>query len=200
MHWLRGRRGFLGALAVWAAALLSAGCSPKGRITLHQPHAPPAQQRLHLSSGWAFTNLTGETREVLLDFPLPGRKEGPRDFRFYLQMPAASGVHTLSRGDEGAARGFFIQEVGRLRGKTDLVRGTVRVRSAPTAPRLLRIDLDAECDDGTRVTGTATVMASGEELRSFTRRYAADVAALRAAQPEASDEQAPTASRPSGEP
>lgn len=173
-----------------------AACAPRATLTLDQPHAPLSQQRMELSSAWGYTLSGGGTREVLLDFPLPGRKDGPRDFRFFLQLPDGQPVARADRADPSAARGFFVQEVGRMRGKTEFTGGTVRTSAVFLQPGRRRIDIQLECDDGTRITGRAFVEENADELRAFRRRFAADVLALHAESQPAQASAAPTASRP----
>lgn len=175
-------------------------CAPRATITLDQPHAPVSQQRMELSSAWGYTFSGGGTREVLLDFPLPGRKDGPRDFRLFLQLPDGQPVTHAGRDDPSAARGFFVQEVGRMRGKTEFTGGTVGTGGVFLQPGRRRIDLQLECDDGTRIAGRAFVEENAEELRAFRRRFAADVLALRAESQPAQTRAAPTASRPAPAP
>lgn len=150
----------------------------RAQLVLEQPHAPPAQQHIDLASDWAYLDSGPQRRELLLDFPLPGRKEGPRDFRIYLDLPAGAEVATISQDASGGGRGFFIQEVGRMRGKAVITHGTVRLQDNLWTLGQPRVDLDVRCDDGTRISGSARPTLSGQELGAFRRRYAADIAAL----------------------
>ncbi|MEP0847572.1 MAG: hypothetical protein HRF50_12250 [Phycisphaerae bacterium] len=177
-----------------------AACAPRATVTLDQPHAPLSQRRLELSSDWSYTLSGGGAREVLLDFPLPGRKDGPRDFRLFVQLPDDQPVAHTVRSDPSAARGFFLQEVGRMRGKTEFTGGTVRASRVFLQPGRRRIDLHLECDDGTRITGRALVEENSEELSSFRRKFAADVLALHAESQPTQPSAAPTASRPAPAP
>lgn len=183
-----------------ACLLLSTGCARRATITLDQPHARPAQQRMKLTSNWAFTGVDGPRRIIQLDFPLPGGVDGPRDFRFFVAVPNSTGWHVVTDG--GGARGFFVQAApGELHGKSLAVGGRVRVRDVLTSPREKRVEIDLQFEDGSRARGTACVIEDDRELRSFRSRYSADIAALRpkAAESElASDEGTETASRRPG--
>jgi hypothetical protein len=96
---------------------------------LLQPFAPPSQQHMKLKSRWAFITAGSERRSCLLELPLPnGDADDPRDFHLYLSLPNRKGTLPVALENDGAARGFFIQEVGHLSGKTKFVGGTVRHR------------------------------------------------------------------------
>ena len=165
----------------WVFPAALAGCAPTSRLTLIQPDAPAAQQRMELASDWARTTVEQGRRWALLDFPRPGSKDGPADFRAFVALPAANGAWTFA-GDRGAdlqhaAQGFLIQVVGRRRGKTEFAGGSVRTWTLPLARRL-RIELDARCADGTTLRGRAVLRDDDGTLRRFLRDYAGDVAAL----------------------
>ncbi len=176
---------------------------PTARITLTQPQAPPAQQRIELASDWGAVSDDGERKLALVDFPLPGRKDGPRDFRVFLDLPLDARDETIRPGDVAAARGFLLQEVGRLRGKANFTSGSVAISRDPFRIRPPTLRIDVTCDDGTRVVGSARLTSDPETIRSFLRKFAADVAALRSQEPDASiaadDAGTPTTSRPTGD-
>jgi hypothetical protein len=151
------------------------GCSRAASIVLHQPFAPPSQQDLKLTSRWAFSLAGMEHSRCLLDFPLPGAADGPRDFHVYLVLPESEGDLVVGPDAPDGARGFLIQEVGRLRGKTEFATGTVRCRGVFLQPRLRRLDLDVHCADGASIIGRAYVQSDERELRKFEREFAADV-------------------------
>lgn len=155
------------------------GCSQKAGVVLHQPFAPPSQQHLELKSRWAFTAARPEGRSCLLEFPVPhGDADDLRDFHIYLTLPGSDGELLVAPDAPGGVRGFLIQEVGLLRGKTELVAGTVRCRRVLLQPRLRRLDLNVQCADGSSITGQAYVGRDQRELRRFEREFANDVADL----------------------
>lgn len=173
-------------LAVVVAALLT-GCSRRASLTLSQPQARPAQQRLKLSSNWAFTDVEGPWRLVQLDFPLPGGVDGPRDFRFLFLVPTGTGWFDVSPG--GSARGFLIQAApGELRGKSLAAGGRIRVRDYFTSPREKRVDVDVRFEDGSSARGSARVISDDRELRAFRGRYSADIAAIKQREAPATNE------------
>jgi hypothetical protein len=188
----------------WIAAglLLSvvAGCAPQNTVVLHQPFAPPPQQRLALRSSWQFSAAQDHYCRYLLAYPLPGASTGPRDFLLYLTLPNGAGTYYVAAdGDEGA-RGFLVQAVGRLKGKAEFVGGQVRVDDVWLASGQRQIDLDVHCEDGTHITGRARVREADGELRVFERRYAADIAQLERARTPAEHDRPETAARSAGTP
>jgi hypothetical protein len=176
-HLPRGvQLGFL--LSACLGITLASGCAPRAQVRLLQPAAPPAQQDIRLSGEWADVWTDGTRRECLLDFPLPQSKDGPRDFRLFLSLAATDGVQSLDPDDAQAARGFLIQAVGNRKGKAVFTGGTVRLRPIPFDRRHQKLELDLTCEDGSRVVGTAKVREDELEVRSFKRRFVADVAAM----------------------
>ncbi len=177
----------LAALLVGGAALLS-GCTASARATLEQEFAPAAQRRLTLASDWAFSAADGQQTRCLLAFPLPGAQDGPRDFLLYVRAPAGAGEVGVAGEQPGAARGFLIQRVGALRGKTLLRSGTLRItRDWPSRDRAwLRFQFVT--DDGARITGDARTLDDPRELTQFEREHAGDIAALEQPQTRPADE------------
>ncbi len=167
------------------------GCSRHAEIVLHQPFAPPSQQNITLKSRWAFSSADSQHRGYLLEFPLPGGNEGPRDFHIYMTASDLEGERTIVPEDPDAPRGFLIQDVGRLRGKTEFTAGTIRCRRLLLRPRLRRLDLDVRCADGTSISGKAYVEIDARELGRFEHEFAADINELRPGEGE-SDEPAET--------
>lgn len=165
------------ALAV-AALSWVAGCTRTTTITLNQPFAPHAQQSLRLESRWAFSDARDGRAQYLLAFPLPGAEAGPRDFLVYVDAPDRSAEIAIAADEPAAARGFLIQAVGELRGRTAFSGGRLRRSDVLLQPRRKRLELDFTCADGTRIFGTAFVEHSTYELGAFESRYAADVATL----------------------
>lgn len=167
------------------AGLLQAlfGCAPKAEVVLHQPFAPPSQQELKLASNWAFEAAAGGRRIWLLAFPLPSSPDGPRDFHLYLSTPDVDRGFlgqdfVVDQSSSSGVRGFFIQEVGQLRGKTQVAAGQVRVSRSwlDWHRRLLEVNL--ACNDGTKIIGRALADPLASEIAAFERRYSGDVAAL----------------------
>jgi hypothetical protein len=147
-------------------------------LVLHQPSAPPGQRELKLSSQWAFHAGADDRQSYLLAFPLPGVKDGPRDFLLYLSAPAGEGRFLVAPESPDGVRGFMIQVVGELRGKATLASGQVRISRPWLQPNRIRLDLAVYCEDGTEITGQAPTQFASTELKTFERRYAADVALL----------------------
>jgi hypothetical protein len=176
-------------------------------LSLEQPSAPAAQRELHLESKWGFSKLESGGRSTLLAFPLPGAEDGPRDFLVYLRTPDVAGDVTIDPAAESAGRGFLIQTVGLLRGKTLLQSGTVRFEKLFAQRDRLRLIIDVQTSDASRIRGVAYISTDPAEVTQFQRRYARDVALLTSADGEPSNasgtpadqESRPTASR-EGEP
>ncbi len=166
------------ALLLTLAAGAGVGCVRCGEFVLHQPFAPASQRELGLTSRWAFSSMDAQRRTCVLAFPRPGADGGLRDFLIYVSLPAGLGVTTVHPADRAAARGFLIQKVGHLRGKVPFTSGTVRCRKVLLKGALRRLELDVRGEDGTHIVGTAFVKADPREVRTFERRYAADVSLL----------------------
>lgn len=169
-------------MLIGAGLFPAPGCSTKASLDLHQPGAPPAQREMRLESDWAATHVDQGRRACLLDFPLPGGKAGPRDFRCYVETPEGEGVFEIA--EHGPARGFLLQEIGLRRGKTVFRSGTVKVSSPVLRPSERVVEVDVACDDGTRVIGGAKIRPDHDVVRRFRDGHAADIASL-AGSPEA---------------
>jgi len=159
-----------------------AGCVPNGEFVLHQPFAPPSQQNLKLTAARACHAADGDERMCALAFPLPGSAGGPRAFVVWLVFPDTLGTVPVSTEQHAGVRGFLIQELGALAGRSDFVEGTIRFQKVFLAPRQRRLDVDVLTEDGTRVTGRAVLEEMPVEVQTFQREFAADVAHLRAAE------------------
>lgn len=178
---------FSGALLIWQF-----GCATSAvTLSIQQDHAPPSQKNMTLKSDWAFTARQDDRRLCLADCSLPGSVDGPRDFRLFVIFPGNVESAEVGRGP-GSARGFFLQKVGRLRGKTEFASGSVKLSTGRLNRNQHEIDLDVECADGTKIIGKARLRVSDDELRIFLMQHAGDVAALDAATP------GPTAKRGDG--
>lgn len=164
-------------LGVLLAAVPLAGCARQAGIVLQQPMAPPSQQSLKLTSDWAYRAVDELHSALALTFPLPGAAGGPRAFVLYVSAPDGRQVAFDPQAPDGA-RGFLIQELGALAGRSDFVAGTLRVRPVLFSPRLHRVDLNVRCDDGTEISGTAIVEDVPRQVQIFEREFAADVARL----------------------
>jgi len=178
-----GRLGCLAASLSGAGLLLLAGCSPSAEFVLHQPFAPPSQQILKLTGERAYHAGEGETQTSVLAFPLPGAVEGPRAFVLYLSSPSRMGRVAVAPRDPQGARGFLIQELGALAGRSDFAEGTVRYRRVPLAPRMRQLDVNIRTQDGAEISGRAYLEESATGVESFEREFAADVASLSTSQP-----------------
>jgi hypothetical protein len=166
-----------------------AGCARQAEFTLRQPFAPPAQQNLHLTGQWAYTSARATGQSTALSFALPGAVDGPRAFVVYIATPRATGDFPVAVTAPQAARGFLIQELGTLAGRSDLVSGTARLHDVLGAPRVKKLDLDVHTADGAALHGTAWVEELPREMNVFEREFSADIAQLMSTAPElASDE------------
>ncbi|TWT45421.1 hypothetical protein RAS1_18460 [Phycisphaerae bacterium RAS1] len=172
---------------------LLSGCSSHAKLDVCQPLAPPRQQQMRLESDWAYHAADGSRTSVLIALPLPGAKDGPRDFLLYLR--ACGAVTGYSPPPDGCG-GFFVQVVGALAGKSCVVGGDVRLKNVLLQPRRVRVELKLQLDDGTTIEGTALTLEDGAEVHAFERRYAGDVALLATSATQPATAGAPTASRP----
>ena len=161
---------------------VAAGCaSPASQLRVDQPGTSGRQREMHLVSDWSYFALGDQRDRYLLLFPLPGATGGDEQFALYLR--AAKG-----RGPRGAGvllpeaprfDGFFIQMRGERKGLTNLMSGLMEVKGvALTGERRRRIELQAQCEDGTILNGTCLVSEERFRVRDFEDRRAADVAAL----------------------
>jgi hypothetical protein len=160
-----------------AACLLGvAGCGPRAEIVLQQPFAPPAQRHLRLDAKQAYHAASGGRHVCVLTFPLPGAEAGPRAYVLYLSLPASAGHFAIDTGDPYAARGFLIQEIGSLAGRTDFVGGSIDLKTQWGAPAVRRLSLDVRCQDGSKLTGQALAQRDPPRIAALEREYASDVA------------------------
>jgi hypothetical protein len=183
------------ASAFFVLATAVAGCSRRAEVVLRQPFAPPSQQQMELKSRWAFSAMGDGHCRCLLGFPSPGSDDGTRDFHVYLTFPDVDRALVLARDEPDGARGFLIQEIGLLRGKTEFTDGTVRCRRVFLYPRLRRLDLDVRCADGASVSGKAYVEIDEREMHRFEQDFAADVKRFSPAEGEPEGIGQPTAPR-----
>ncbi|MBK8913282.1 MAG: hypothetical protein IPM64_01550 [Phycisphaerales bacterium] len=191
------------AMALLIATLLSPGCSQPAEISLIQPFAPTGQRILELTTETAYEIDRGGFRHVIATFPRPHDPDGPRDFVLYMEIqtdrlgaaplpipgwlkvlfPAQAdsphGARCDAESGEGGLRGFLVQRVGRLAGRTQFTSGFVVKDRNLTARDPRGLFLNVTCEDGTRITGRILPRSSGSEMAALLRRHAADIAALR---------------------
>lgn len=187
------QRAAIGLVSGMLCLCAGAGCSSRAEVRLTQPQAPPAQQDMQLESDWAFMQESGGRRDMLLDFPLPGSKRGPRDFRLFLSMPGVDGPVDIDPYNPNAAHGFLIQVVGRLKGKTEFISGRVECEDALPLSRQKKVTFDLRSADGAGLSGAARLRDDPAEIRAFERAYPADIELLRM-------QQSPPTSAPSSQP
>lgn len=167
------------SIAISTLLLVAGGCAQRTTATLHQPFASSGQRELRLGDPQAYVRTESEQRVVVASFSRPGSTDGSRDFVLYFVTPAREGVLLADATPESKVRGFLIQMVGELRGKTGIVGGRLMVRAAPW-PRRDRYDLSLSllCEDGASIVGRIHARESSAETRRFERRFAGDVAEL----------------------
>jgi hypothetical protein len=173
--------------------LLLAGCGPRTEIVLRQPFAPPAQQILRLATDHGYRAVVDDRQTCVFTFPLPGAAAGPRAFIIYISAPDKPDTLPVAPENPEGVRGFLIQEIGALAGRSDFVGGTLRCRSVFLAPRLRRLDLDLRTADGAEIVGRATIGEAPREVLALEREFAGDVAQLAppTSQPAEQDAEAP---------
>lgn len=204
MFTARSRRS---VLTLFTAVLLLTGCAypsmPKlhrATLTLHQPFAPAAQQKLTLQSDHACCSTEGDEQLATLSFALPGAVDGPRAFVIYLSAPIGTRPHQVVPQERSSARGFIIQEVGKLAGRSDFADGTVRISDAFFRPRARHLELDVRTADGARLVGSATLEFDARQVAAIRREFAADIATLLPPAPESDEPPGPQGSADAGAP
>jgi hypothetical protein len=165
-------------ILIAAGLALASGCAPTADLVLRQPFAPPAQQNIKLSCERAYHVASGDVQTSVLPFPLPGAADGPRTFVVYVTSPNRVGKIAITPHDAQGARGFLIQELGALAGRSDFSEGTVRYQKVLLAPHLRRLELSVRTEDGAEITGRAIVEESPRAVETIEREFAADVAGL----------------------
>lgn len=146
-------------------------------VRLEQPFAPPSQRLLQLTPEVAVIADRDAESACLLTFGLPGARAGPRAYAAYFRFAPRGGDQLIS-GRGGGARGFLIQEVGELRGKSAFTSGTLRFTPRDWMHPAAALKLNASAADGTSLGGRVQLTFEEGTLRSFERRYAGDIAAL----------------------
>lgn len=180
---MRGRAAMTplcAAIAIFAVA----GCGPKAVLNVTQPTQPPPINQLKLESNWASFDA-GERDRYLLSFPLPGAVSGDRVFFVYLDATPDREHMAVSPPTDGnapasGAAGFFLQMRGHNAGLSKLKEGKLEVSPmALTGDQKRRIEVWAECEDGTVISGRATAKRAPLEIRDFVEdAHAVEVRAL----------------------
>lgn len=168
-------------LAATVALLIAgAGCARQATLQLDQEFAPPAQRKLALTGTEACFADSGERRQLVATFPLPGSQVGPRTFVLYLDVPVGENPASIGNGP-AAARGFLVQEVGQLRGTQVFDEGRVELSTLPLQPNWCAATLDLRTERGARLRGKATFERSQGDVRRLARAIASDIEALASA-------------------
>jgi hypothetical protein len=155
-----------------------AGCQRQADVTLYQRFAPRAQQELKLIGDEAYVVTSGDEQTCLLMSALPNALRGPRAFVLYFRGPNVTGRVPVDPNQSVAVRGFLVQEVGALAGRTDFAAGSVTYRDVPFRPGWRNLVLDVRCEDGTEIRGKVIAESGPAEVRAYERRHAPDVATL----------------------
>lgn len=173
----------------------------RDKLTLQQEFAPPAQRNLVFDRGECFFAREEGRLLATLSLPPPGQPDGPRDFAVFVETPDNTERTPVG---PGSARGFFVQAVGALAGRSDFARGTVQVQPDWLHPARRVLTLDVQFADGAALRGRFTLADSPPDVHAFQRRFAADIAALRPKAPAgpagslAGDSTVPAAASPAG--
>lgn len=101
----------------------------------------------------------------------------------YLTAPNTLGTIAVDPNADDAAHGFLIQEVGALKGRSDFATGAVTVTAPRHQPRVRRLALDVQTDDGARIVGTARLEILPKAVEALEREFAGDVAQLTEREP-----------------
>jgi hypothetical protein len=117
---------------------------------------------------------------VLAKFPLPGAMRGKPMYLLYLRLPDETKEVTFSP-ERPSVRGFLIQARGRFAGLVDIVEGYIEIEgTSDSRGATRRLELEVDCEDGTRLVGTLLAKRDEWRLEQFeTRERTADVARLR---------------------
>ncbi len=167
-----------GAIGGGALLVSLAGCQRQADVTIHQRFAPRAQQELKLIGDEAYVLTSGDEQTCLLTSSLPNALRGPRAFVLYFRGPNVSGRVLIDPNQSVAVRGFLVQEVGALAGRTDFATGSVTYRDVPFRPGWRELVLDVRCEDGSEIRGKLVAESGPAEVRAYERRHAPDVATL----------------------
>ena len=161
------------AVSCGLTLLLISGCASPQRLVLEQPFAPAAQRVLELEPRSATIAEIGGRCVCAADFPLPGSKDGPVAFTIYVESAAKTGAKALDD-----ARGFLIQHVGALAGKSEVVAGAANCSARLLDSATEAVALDVRFADGARLSGDLIARRDEPTVRMLQRRYRPDIAAL----------------------
>ena len=125
-----------------------------------------------------------------MTFPHPGSENGPRMLFVYIDAPDQTRPAVVDPDDSVAVRGFMVQEVGSLAGKSSFVSGQVRVHPVLFQPDLRTAEINLTTEDGAHLLGQATLDRAPAEIRRLARPYGGDIKDL-AARPDEPDQDAP---------
>jgi hypothetical protein len=168
------------ALLMTAFGTVCGGCGPYARVEMYQPRQDGSEQLLELESPWAeFAVGASEGDRLLLAWPLPGSRFGPKQYLLYLRFPAGGGEFGAGSdaGAAGEAAGFLIQRAGRLAGLTAVTRGRLAITGAP---KTRTGQLYLKCADGTEIRGAFRAARSDLAVQFFEDDHRADVTSLTA--------------------
>ncbi|MGE3180152.1 MAG: hypothetical protein AB7N71_00855 [Phycisphaerae bacterium] len=157
--------------------ITASGCAKSAAFRLEQPFAPPSQRVLHLDADATYLSESDGRRTIVAEFPLPGSFAGPRAFVLFIEAPRDDAALQIGTG-ASATRGFLIQEIGALAGKSALQSGTFTCRPVFLSENTHDVAIDAVCVDGTRIQGTLTTKLSAARIQQFRTQFAGDIAAL----------------------
>jgi hypothetical protein len=192
---MRARNLGFSAAAWFAMAggtILLAGCGSHAEIVLQQSFAPPAQRHLALEAEQAYHAASSGRHACVLTFPLPGSDVGPRAYVMYFSVPSSTGYFAIHPGDPDGARGFLIQEIGSLAGRTDFAGGSIELKKRWMSAGTRKVVLDVRCLDGTKISGEAIATYDPGYVRVLEREYADDVALLTMTQPRTGSDAQPS--------
>jgi hypothetical protein len=169
----------LGTLLAGAAAAMTAGCSPRTQAVIVEKWDGNRPMTLRLrSDSAAFAPGADGVDRVLLAWPLPGSEHGQPVYQLYLHVPTEKGTFAVGRTGDGqhVVAGMFIQRRGRYAGRTDLVKGRLRLDGpGGNGPTHRRGALIVDCGDGTRIAGRFDAVLSVTTVTQFEDHHRADI-------------------------
>lgn len=166
-------------ISLIAFAGFAGGCLSQPSVTLYQSFAPSGQRELRLRDARVSISSKPDSRTIAAVFSRPGSDIASRDFVLYLVVPPGNGEWVADPNSSGGVRGFLIQAVGELRGKTTIAGGSIVVQRHPWPNHHeFGIDIALRCEDETRIVGHVTADEAAYQTLLVERRYAADVVEL----------------------
>jgi hypothetical protein len=173
------------AIPGWAWVAMLAGCGPQTQAVIIEGWGGNQPMTLRVRSDWAaFAPGHNGVDRVLLSWPLPGARYGQPVYQLYLHVPAEPGAFPVGRASRGQhpVAGMFIQRSGRYAGRTDLVKGRLRLDGrGGQGPTHRRGDLIVDCRDGTRIAGRFDAVLSVTTVTEFEDRHRSDIREMTAA-------------------